>query len=669
MKISILKAMLLGVSCALSMSYAVVRSDVTVRNLSTENNQVSADVRVAWYGDTLDDAKHAVQITNAQGKVLAQTPISVPVDVVNSALKATGQYRTGWLSVSSKGLSLTRVDEKLYVNVIALPDALTTRSARVSKVEHIRQGLSVRPSSVVAQNVKVNKSTTKSGEPVTISGEIVESKNNQAVPFVEVELIVANKQFEIPIIVNTDEQGTFHFDYMPQGTMSGEHRVSIVQPGESNRPEQAVFNVTKAVKAHTRAAKVINLEFARSLVKTGVRFKDRVLEKILIQNKGTVPVGNAKVSITSKDGFTWGRIVSQDENPSVKKDWEVHVEFAPPKTFKKEGDYDFMLNLEYGVEPNIVKRNLPIKVKVTNNQVGSYTFRVEDIYTDYKGKGGNKGLPGARVRLVNDNIKSLISTGKTEANGELTFDKLPIGFYSYQVSADGHTSKFGEVYVRPGTVNREKVFLDIPTVKVDWTVVETTIKDKYEIVVEATYETDVPAPVLVMKPAVLELPNMQRGEIFKGAFKITNEGLISARDFRSRLPKTDKFIEYRFEEESLPEKLLPQQTVYLPYVLKAKKGFPLTSADFRAPKVVNARESIADELLGRKPKVTARRTCNVPCGYRSKSWVIALYFCANDDEDETSAGSDIVAYGSCTTDCGGTGLWHGGGWGWGWGWG
>ena len=42
----------------------------------------------------------------------------------------------------------------------------------------------------------------------------------------------------------------------------------------------------------------------------------------------------------------------------------------------------------------------------------------------------------------------------------------------------------------------------------EWSVRETTIQDRYEIVLDATYQTDVPAPVVVMDPASLSIPDM-----------------------------------------------------------------------------------------------------------------------------------------------------------------
>jgi hypothetical protein len=74
----------------------------------------------------------------------------------------------------------------------------------------------------------------------------------------------------------------------------------------------------------------------------------------------------------------------------------------------------------------------------------------------------------------------------------------------------------------------EAVFLNYQLVTVEWKVTETTIRDRYEIVLQATYETDVPAAVVVADPGSVTLPDMKAGDVFTGEFTLTNHGLIRA---------------------------------------------------------------------------------------------------------------------------------------------
>src|SRR5204862_6493303 len=93
--------------------------------------------------------------------------------------------------------------------------------------------------------------------------------------------------------------------------------------------------------------------------------------------------------------------------------------------------------------------------------------------------------------------------------------------------------------VKPGTTVNQPVFLDYNLLTVEWSVREITIQDRYEITLNATYETDVPAAVLVMQPASVNLPAMAIGEVFYGELTPTNYGLIRADHVRQQLPVDD----------------------------------------------------------------------------------------------------------------------------------
>src|SRR5690554_8041105 len=117
-----------------------------------------------------------------------------------------------------------------------------------------------------------------------------------------------------------------------------------------------------------------------------------------------------------------------------------------------------------------------------------------------------------------------------------TLFRSPAGRYYYRISAFDHSSSSGRVSVKPGTTSSERVLLQNTLVSVEFSVKEITLQDKYDILLEARYETNVPAPVVVMNPLSINLPNMKRGEVFQGEFTLTNHGLIEAQEVRAMLP-------------------------------------------------------------------------------------------------------------------------------------
>ncbi|MFH1169013.1 MAG: hypothetical protein V1852_33830 [Pseudomonadota bacterium] len=104
---------------------------------------------------------------------------------------------------------------------------------------------------------------------------------------------------------------------------------------------------------------------------------------------------------------------------------------------------------------------------------------------------------------------------------------------------------------------------------------ETTIEDKYEIVLTATYETDVPAPVVVAEPASISLPEMQTGEVITGEIRFINYGLITAQNLDLQLPEDDENFKYEYMVSSLPNSLEAKQVFTVPYRVICKK--PITN--------------------------------------------------------------------------------------------
>ena len=118
--------------------------------------------------------------------------------------------------------------------------------------------------------------------------------------------------------------------------------------------------------------------------------------------------------------------------------------------------------------------------------------------------------------------------------------------------------------IKPGVTINEDVFLDYNLVTVEWQVNEITIEDKYEIVLSATYETDVPAAVVVVSPASVTLPKMQAGDVLNGEFTLTNHGLIRADNIVVNLPPSDQHFKYEILG-GVPTSMQAKERITIPY--------------------------------------------------------------------------------------------------------
>ena len=135
---------------------------------------------------------------------------------------------------------------------------------------------------------------------------------------------------------------------------------------------------------------------------------------------------------------------------------------------------------------------------------------------------------------------------------------------------------------------KERVFLDYRVVGVEFSVSETTVRDVYDIVLEATYRTQVPAPVVLFEPLSVNLSAMRPGETLTGELTLSNYGLVRADDLRFSLPQSDERFKYEFFG-ALPTRLPAKSRVAIPYRITALKPPPIND-EANAPPPVAPRE-------------------------------------------------------------------------------
>jgi hypothetical protein len=140
------------------------------------------------------------------------------------------------------------------------------------------------------------------------------------------------------------------------------------------------------------------------------------------------------------------------------------------------------------------------------------------------------GLTGSIVRRL------------TDEDGLLTFEDLPEGDYQIRANADKHSQCIQRFSVRSGSEQTVDVFLPYQAVRYSWVVVPITLTDEYKITLDATFETEVPIPVLTISPGAIDLcPLDQVGEQQTINLTLTNHGLVRASDLKFLLPKHDNF--------------------------------------------------------------------------------------------------------------------------------
>jgi fibronectin type 3 domain-containing protein len=281
--------------------------------------------------------------------------------------------------------------------------------------------------------------------------------------------------------------------------------------------------------------------------------------QITIQNKGLKELKG--VTLTPPSSNTWIHV-----NLPTGADGQIHlpdigvgesttigVVFAPPA----DTPLDFYAD-EIKVRGTNAMAEFSLKVYalVTSSQKGSVQFMVDNILGD--------PVPNASVRMRSGLLQTELPVALTDSAGLVTITDIPEGDWSWQVLAPGHSGNVGAVKVTPAQTVQVHTRLSKSLVTINFTVVPVPYTDKYEIKLEQTFETHVPAPVLVLDPAFKDFKNVTPG--FEANFIVTvkNHGLIEMTDVAIKGSEVSggvltPLIEY------FPV-LLPQQTVEVPFV-------------------------------------------------------------------------------------------------------
>ncbi|WP_345552425.1 fibronectin type III domain-containing protein [Microbulbifer aestuariivivens] len=312
-----------------------------------------------------------------------------------------------------------------------------------------------------------------------------------------------------------------------------------------------------------------------SFIDTGVLLGGSTTETFALKNTGFDVLRNASVQLRDQDGNPAASWIGLNGTASlgdlgIGDSRDVSIRFAP-EAGVAQGNYRFTLQVtgEGGHSFSV-----PIYVAVVTSEVGDAFFHISDIYTATLGENSQliPGLRGAKIELQNEQVLSQTRTINSDANGEALFQNLPIGRYSYRVTAFDHESVSGRLWVKPGITVAEDVFLMNQIINVEWQVNEINLEDRYEIKLEATFETQVPVAVVMLDPLSITLPDMKKGDVFTGELSLTNYGLIRADSVRGKLPSGNDVVEFEFLAD-VPDTLAAGEVIYIPYRITALRDF------------------------------------------------------------------------------------------------
>ncbi len=403
-----------------------------------------------------------------------------------------------------------------------------------------------------------------------------------------------------------------------------------------------------------------SVRWSPSFVDTGVAPGSAVSETATFDNVGLVSATGVRFSLVQTNGAAapaWASINSRTniEELRVGDTIPLALRFQPTNN-TPEGDYLFVLQMR---AQNTAPIDLGVHVAVLSTNLGGVLFKVLDMYSGLTRTNPatgsiyvTEGVAGAKIQLQNETVESFTTNAVTDAKGELLLENLPGGQYKFHVTADTHNSFNGRLWVRPGSIANQQVALSYSLVSVEWEVVPITIQDRYEIVLQATFETDVPAPVVTIEPAMVNLPQLFAGDVYYGEFSLFNHGLIRADHLKFQMPSSDEYVQYE-QLQGVPDHLDARQRLRVPYRVICRRSFPgpAQANSETSPQLIRAKQAA-------RPKTAdTAGTCYT---YRAAVGATFDFMCENGLNFSGGAGSGYY-YNYSSGNCGGGGGVGGGG--------
>jgi hypothetical protein len=255
-----------------------------------------------------------------------------------------------------------------------------------------------------------------------------------------------------------------------------------------------------------------------AFIEVGVNRGSSKIATFRLKNVGYAPLENI---VIEPPVLPWIGLLSGTALPNLAPgaSVDISVNFRPTDAVA-QGPYADRLVISSG---NHVPYTLNLFPTVISTNKGSVHLSVTDSLA--------KKVVGASVVISHQQLGSVYLTGSADVNGEVSFTDIVEGMYNYKVQAPGHEVVVGTFEIVPGAVTPLEVFMNNVFVTFDWSVTPMTLTDKYDVKLEATFETQVPAPVLTIDPAYERL-ELEIGSTYVGEYRVTNHGLVALDDVK-----------------------------------------------------------------------------------------------------------------------------------------
>ncbi len=328
----------------------------------------------------------------------------------------------------------------------------------------------------------------------------------------------------------------------------------------ADQPVEATFDLNLRVFPATPELVLLPEGLINGRVSESLLRGEREFVEFSVQNVGGVPTAPLSVNLPPVDWFslaTSSDLGSLGPNEIA----TVVVQLDPP------ADLDFGdITGTIGVTDGITGVDVPFMFDVVSEGMGDLSVLCTDEFFYYAE--GSPPVTGATVRVFEVDTRDLVAQLISDESGIALFTDLTEAYYDIEVTSPDHGTFRTTTLVNAGEVNDLEAFLPRDVINYSWTVIPVDFEDTYNITIEAEFETNVPAPVVVIEPAFIDITDVELP--IQVDLTITNYGLITADDYELSVGTTDAFEIITLVD--FVGDIAGQQSVTVPIIIAAPGG-------------------------------------------------------------------------------------------------
>ncbi len=405
---------------------------------------------------------------------------------------------------------------------------------------------------VFVQDDNIIKCLVKQNDPPKTFSLPIKNKNSIALTNVQVE-----------VISDLPEGSSFEFGTLNLSGFQTKNlffTVAGTVPTEGNLYQEVQLRITSDQGAMTECtiwyyceeASANLVAYPSNIETTVTRGNSKTLD-VTLTNNGQSITGEIIIQLPDLE---WMSIVGSDILPSLgANESSTFTLRLSPDNEVPLGPYNgtIMINSSNGSHVT-----LPYVITVVSDDKGSLLVDVTDEWVNYPNEGEGPHIEGAEVTLVDYYSREMIAHGFTYSDGVFNVGVLPEGWYELSVAKEFHSEYRQAIYINAGIINRLNIFLQLQSVTCELVVIPSEIGDHYTMEVNAVYQTNVPAPaVVIIAPSFI--PCFESSYTFN--YSITNQGLIDAENVD--ISVTNKYFNFNPQINHI-EVLHAHETIVIP---------------------------------------------------------------------------------------------------------